>query len=473
MEKYFGISIEFDRQKVEQLIDENSVNSKGYCCFVDSYVLVAARKRDNGLMHVLNNALVNACDGSYIAMFASRLYKREYTAYSGPEFFTKYIYKPGKQCIIGNTPKVFQRICERLNSEGFRSDNLSHINIPFVDVHKYDYQSIARTINEIKPQYIWVSLGAPKQEFFMHKLLPLIDKGMMMGVGAALNFFTGEIRNIPRWAIRTHAVWVYRILTEPSKQFKRSFFILRHYFEIYLAEHRGLQINKPNPMKEYLRNQLRKLISKYPAFRKLKYNREYNHWLKSNPAEVVVSTDSVPPTKPVPHRLKQLTIAEYQKRYRCNVLIETGTYLGDMIEAQKNNFSRLFSVELSPELYQQAVERFRKSPHISIVQGDSGKVLPALLAEIAEPAIFWLDGHYSDGITAMGDKECPIIEELSAIFSVPTHHPVILIDDARCYTGKGDYPTIPQLKSFVDSTRPGYDLEVKNDIICFTLNAKL
>lgn len=244
MEKYFGIPIEFDRQKLEQLVEENSVNARGYCCFVDSFVLVTARRHENGLMNVLENARVNACDGSYIAMFASRLYNKKYDAYNGPEFFSKFIYQPDRHCIIGNTPVVYNRIRDRLTGEGYSSDNLLHINMPFVSVDKYDYQSIAAQINEFKPRYIWVSLGAPKQEFFMNRMLPLIDSGMMMGIGAALNYFSGEIRNIPRWAIRSHSIWVYRILTEPVKQIKRSFFIIRHYFEIYLAEHRTLRKSK-------------------------------------------------------------------------------------------------------------------------------------------------------------------------------------------------------------------------------------
>jgi len=469
MEKYFGIPIEFNRQKLEQLIEEYSVNTKAYCCFVDSFVLVTARKRESKLMYVLNEAQVNACDGSYIAMFASRLYKKKYVAYPGPEFFSKYIYSPDSHCIIGNTPEVFKGICRRLESEGYNSKNLFHINLPFSGVDLYDYQQIADQIKAINPRYMWVSLGAPKQEIFMNHLLPYIDRGMMLGVGAALNYFSGEIRNIPRWAIRSHTIWIYRIFTEPEKQIKRSFFILQHYFEIYIAERRGLLINKPYPIREYLMNELRKFVSGFSAFRKYKHKREYTRWLEENSVEVQTPHNSTIAINPVPHYLKQLTIAEYQKKYKCNVLIETGTYLGDMVEAQKNNFRRLYSIELSDDLCQKATKRFRKIPHIAIIQGDSGKVLPNLLPEITEPAIFWLDGHYSEGITAQGEKECPVFEELNAILSVPTLHPVILIDDARCYTGVGDYPTIAQIKSLVHATRPEYDLEVKNDIIHLTL----
>ena len=70
----------------------------------------------------------------------------------------------------------------------------------------------------------------------MHKLLPYVETGVMLGVGAALNYFSGEITNIPKWATKLNLIWVFRILTEPKKQIKRVFKILKYYPGIYSAE---------------------------------------------------------------------------------------------------------------------------------------------------------------------------------------------------------------------------------------------
>lgn len=244
MKTYFGVPIEFDRNQFETKVEHASLHSKGYCCFVDSYVLVTARRKENGLIQVLEDALVNACDGSYIAMFASRLYNQNFAAYNGPEFFTKYIYTSDRQCVIGNTPEVFEKVKSRLLSEGYSCDNLLYISMPFEKVENYNYEEVARQVNAFGPRYLWVSLGAPKQEYFMHRMLPYLNSGVMLGIGAALNYFSGEIRNIPRWATRSHLIWVYRIFTEPGKQLKRSVFILRHYFELYLAERKSVKKHK-------------------------------------------------------------------------------------------------------------------------------------------------------------------------------------------------------------------------------------
>lgn len=147
-------------------------------------------------------------------------------------------------------------------------------------------------------------------------------------------------------------------------------------------------------------------------------------------------------------------------------MVETGTYLGDMVMSQKNNFKRIISIELGKDLWEKAKLRFKMYSHIELLQGDSGKVLHEIIGNINEQAIFWLDGHYSSGVTAQGEKDCPVYEELSAIFK-NNHKHILLIDDARHFVGQGDYPTAEELVAFVNQQSSDYKYEIKNDIICF------
>jgi hypothetical protein len=100
------------------------------------------------------------------------------------------------------------------------------------------------------------------------------------------------------------------------------------------------------------------------------------------------------------------------------------------------------------------------------VKGDSGEVLGDLLAGITRPCLFWLDGHYTRGEFAIrGDRETPIEKELGHIarHALKREH-VVLIDDARDYTGSGDYPRLEALREW--AVREGLDdFAVENDII--------
>jgi len=171
---------------------------------------------------------------------------------------------------------------------------------------------------------------------------------------------------------------------------------------------------------------------------------------------------------PPPHEVKQLVLRHYARRYRLRILVETGTYLGDMVAAMRRRFSCIYSIELGQELWQKACERFSSWPKIKILQGDSAVVLGQVMQEIKRPALFWLDGHYSAGITAKGELETPIFAELEHIFAHRLKNHVILIDDARCFDGTNDYPTIASLKEFVAKRSPGANVSVTDDIIRIT-----
>ena len=167
---------------------------------------------------------------------------------------------------------------------------------------------------------------------------------------------------------------------------------------------------------------------------------------------------------PPPHVVKQLAIKEYQQKSDSSLLVETGTYYGDMVFAMRKNFKKIYSIELSEYFYNKAVKKFRKCPNIEIVFGDSGAMLKSLVPTIGQTAIFWLDGHYSGGKTAKGEKECPVYDELASIFASPLKH-TILIDDAREFIGEKSYPTIEELSEFISANYPNKKIEVKDDII--------
>src|SRR4026207_1129184 len=82
---------------------------------------------------------------------------------------------------------------------------------------------------------------------------------------------------------------------------------------------------------------------------------------------------------PPPHIVKQKAIMEYQNKYGLEILVETGTYLGEMVEAQKNNFKKIFSIELSKKLSEKAARKFRNYPHITIIYDDSSTELKSLV----------------------------------------------------------------------------------------------
>jgi hypothetical protein len=118
---------------------------------------------------------------------------------------------------------------------------------------------------------------------------------------------------------------------------------------------------------------------------------------------------------PPPHAVKQNIVKSYAAKFSLRNFIETGTYMGEMIDAVLNTFSKIISIEFDPALTERAKNRFSSYSHVKIIQGDSGQVLPEVMANINEPCLFWLDAHYSGGVTAKSVLETPIVKELRVL----------------------------------------------------------
>lgn len=149
------------------------------------------------------------------------------------------------------------------------------------------------------------------------------------------------------------------------------------------------------------------------------------------------------------------TIILEHKTPKLRVFVETGTHKGWMIEKMIDHFEKIYSIELDPSLYNQALERFKGQNKIELLYGNSAMEIKKILAKLDEPALFWLDAHDSGAITS---SNAPIVDELKAIFTHPIKNHFILIDDARHF----DLSTISLIKKLTKAN--GYKFVIKDGI---------
>ena len=144
----FNIHIEFDSEvfkaTVEKYIREKK---KAYVCVVDANVITIAQK-DLKYREIVKNATINTCDGSSIAKMVNKIYGTNYHAYNGPELFEYYIERPYKHLLLGNKASKVDQIKAKVKEKGIDLD-MQHLDVPFVPVDQFDYEGIAKQINEI------------------------------------------------------------------------------------------------------------------------------------------------------------------------------------------------------------------------------------------------------------------------------------------------------------------------------------
>jgi hypothetical protein len=209
-----------------------------------------------------------------------------------------------------------------------------------------------------------------------------------------------------------------------------------------------------------MKNILKRILEDTPLYHPLR------NWLRRTreAKELRVWQKNGRPVPP-PHIVKEKALKAYGCEYKLGVLVETGTYYGDMVEAMKHDFERIYSIELDHHLYVKAKNRFRLAKHIKIIHGDSGRELGEIMKEIDQPCLFWLDGHYSGGKTNRGVTDTPVWAELNHILNSSKGGSVIIIDDARCFGKDPAYPSIEELQEFVQSRDRNAQVSVQNDSI--------
>jgi hypothetical protein len=171
----------------------------------------------------------------------------------------------------------------------------------------------------------------------------------------------------------------------------------------------------------------------------------------SSPAVLDWWSRGCPP--PPPNARKRQLLYEVCADHGLSTAVETGTFLGDTTAFLSDRCSQVFTIELDPGLAERARQRFRDLSHVTVLEGDSTDLLQSVLAQLDEPALFWLDGHFSgchEGVqTARGSSDTPLVHELQAL--VRWKHftsSAIVIDDARLL-GVGDYPSLDDVRAVV------------------------
>lgn len=171
--------------------------------------------------------------------------------------------------------------------------------------------------------------------------------------------------------------------------------------------------------------------------------------------------------KPAPdnHVYKKKRIRSLGALYSCDSFIETGAFYGQMIDAMKDYFHKVLSVELFEPLFLLNQSSFLKYPQVRIYSGDSSCMLQDMLGDARGRFLFWLDGHYSGHGTACGEQVSPILRELDIIKNHSRCDHCILIDDARLFVGADGYPSLEETRAKLLEINPGYTISLDHDCL--------
>jgi N-acetylglucosaminyldiphosphoundecaprenol N-acetyl-beta-D-mannosaminyltransferase len=122
----------------------------------------------------------------------------------------------------GDTEPTLAALCDTVARRFPRHRIAGAYSPPFRSLTSSEEVAIIKRINEARPDILWVALGMPKQDIWIHDRLDRLKVPVAIGVGAAFAFVAGTVPRCPEWIGNAGFEWVYRLLKEPSKLWRRD-----------------------------------------------------------------------------------------------------------------------------------------------------------------------------------------------------------------------------------------------------------
>jgi N-acetylglucosaminyldiphosphoundecaprenol N-acetyl-beta-D-mannosaminyltransferase len=197
--------------------------SGDYCCVSNVHTTVISFD-DVNYCAVQNGGIIAIPDGGPLSSVGrSRGFKMMQRT-TGPsymgEIFNITVEKGYRHYFYGSTEETLEKLYQKLNERYPGIQVAGMFSPPFRPLTMKEDATIVQRINETKPDFIWIGLGAPKQEVWMATHQGKVD-GFMVGVGAGFDYFAENISRAPGWMQRTNLEWVYRLIQDPKRLFSR------------------------------------------------------------------------------------------------------------------------------------------------------------------------------------------------------------------------------------------------------------
>lgn len=199
-------------------------NSKQYICCMALHSIMECQYNQD-LIQVFNNSSLNTPDGMGVVFLLKFFGYKNVERVYGPDLLLELCKISNltayKHYFLGSTPSVLEKLKNQLIVT-FPYLNIVGTNSPpFRPLTADEDSRLCKEISDQKPDILWVGLGSPKQEVWMYEHQGKIDVPVMIGVGAAFDFLSGNKPQAPRWIQRSGFEWLFRLLSEPRRLWKR------------------------------------------------------------------------------------------------------------------------------------------------------------------------------------------------------------------------------------------------------------
>lgn len=212
------------RLAVAVLQDAIATKTKGYVCVTGVHGVSEAQS-DPEFRAILNKALLNTPDGMPLVWIGRGSGAREMERVYGPDLLIEVCRASEttgwRHFFYGGGNGTADALAATLQARFPRLQVVGTHTPPFRPLTPSELEALQAQVTSARPDIFWVGLSTPKQERFMASTLGRLDVPIMIGIGAAFDLVSGKVRQSPRWIQRSGFEWLYRLVQEPGRLWKR------------------------------------------------------------------------------------------------------------------------------------------------------------------------------------------------------------------------------------------------------------
>jgi N-acetylglucosaminyldiphosphoundecaprenol N-acetyl-beta-D-mannosaminyltransferase len=201
-----------------------ATGERTYVCVSGVHGIMESQK-DSALRDIHNASGLTVPDGMPLVWLGRRAGATWMDRVYGPDLLLK-VLETGldagwRHYFYGGASGVPDELVDRLAT---RYPGLQSVGVwspPFRELTEVEIREVAERINGAQPDVVWVGLSTPKQEKWMARIRPLLAAPVLVGVGAAFDMHSGRLKQAPRWMQERGLEWLYRLLREPRRLWRR------------------------------------------------------------------------------------------------------------------------------------------------------------------------------------------------------------------------------------------------------------
>ena len=217
--------------QIEKWVEQRQ---KHTICLCPDYSIHMSRQ-DPEFRQALNRATIIAADGKAV-VWACKLHGYRHAQHVRGSDLTRLVCQMSAQhgfsnFFYGATPTVLEALVNKLRQQHPSLQVAGAYAPPFRALTAQEQREIIEFINASQPDIVWVGLGAPKQELWMAKHAQDLHAPVLIGVGAAFDFVSGAKAEAPKWVQKAALEWLFRLMQEPRRLWKRNV-----YHPIFMAQ---------------------------------------------------------------------------------------------------------------------------------------------------------------------------------------------------------------------------------------------